>query len=101
MDKNGSSYFITSKEEMLSELLKSRETGFVLGVFSKRMGTGLFLCNVKDVLMDEDEEDVIVLLNEQVTTGRSDVQVLYLNEIECIYTFSTEQIPADERKFFH
>jgi hypothetical protein len=88
MDKDNNAYFLISKEEMLAELFRSKESGCVLGILSVVLGQGIFLCHVKEVWMDEDEEDVVVLFHENAFTGVCpDVHTLYLHEIERIYSF--------------
>jgi hypothetical protein len=95
MDKDNRAYFLISKEEMLTELFRSKDSGCVLGIFSAILGQGIFLCHVKEVLMDEDEEDVVILLHENAFTGiRPDVHAMYLHEIERIYSFSIHDVPA-------
>jgi hypothetical protein len=95
MDKDNSAYFLISKEEMLAEFFRSKENGYMLGIFSALLGQGIFLCHVKEVWMDEDEEDVVIVLHENTFTGiRPDVHALYLHEIERIYAFTSHDVPA-------
>jgi hypothetical protein len=95
MDRNSVTHFLISKEEMLTELFRSKENGYVLGIFSATLGQGLFFCHVKEVWMDEDEEDVVILLHENAFTGVGpDVRALYLKEIEKIYLFNLQNIPG-------
>jgi hypothetical protein len=95
MDKDNSAYFLFSKEEMLTELFRSKESGCVLGIFSPILGQGIFLCHVKEVWMDEDEEDVVILLHENTFTGsRPEVHALYLYEIDRVYAFTVHDVPA-------
>lgn len=81
---------ITSKEEMLETLFHSRDRGYILGILSSTLGSGMFLYQVKEILSDEDENDfIIVLKKSEFTVVTAEPIVLYLNEIQIICTFST------------
>lgn len=83
-------YFVTSKYAMIKELLRSAGNGNALGIWSSTLGNGMFLCFVKEVWRDEDEEDVVVILRDNELTGvELETHVLYLNEIERICSFSS------------
>lgn len=89
--------FIISENEKLAELLKSRDNHFVLGIVSSALGQGVQLCYVQNIWRDEDEEDVIIVLKE---ISVMDHQVVYLHEIERIYSFATQQAASDPHPVF-
>ena len=80
--------FVTSKAEILHELLRSRAEGNALGIWSASLGQGMCLCTVKEVCTDEDEEDIMIILKEdEFVAPRMDNHVVYLYEIDRVYTF--------------
>jgi hypothetical protein len=96
MNTTNSDCFVTSKAQILHELLRSKAEGNALGIWSASLGSGMFLCTVKEVCTDEDEEDIMIILKEnELTAPRMDTHVVYLYEIERVYTFKTT--PAKER----
>lgn len=89
-------YFLTSKAGMLGELLRSAGNGNALGIWSAALGSGMFLCMIREVWRDDDEEDMVVVLKDNELTGaKLPTQVLYLSEIERIYTFISSHVSAD------
>lgn len=83
-------YFATSKYEIVKELLRSAGSGNALGIWSPTLGNGMFLCFIKQVWRDEDEEDVVVILRDNELTGvELQTHVLYLHEIERVCSFSS------------
>jgi hypothetical protein len=95
MNATDNDCFVTSKAEILRELLRSRDEGNALGVWSSSLGPGMFLCTVKEVCTDEDEEDIMInLKEEQFTTPRMDNHVVYLHEVDRVYTFRS-RLPED------
>lgn len=83
-------YFATSKYEIVKELLRSAGNGNALGIWSSTLGNGMFLCFVKQVWRDEDEEDVVVILRDDELTGvELETHVLYLHEIERVCSFNS------------
>jgi hypothetical protein len=93
MDKKVGANSIVSRGQILSELQRGRSNKVVLGVFSPLLGAGIFLCQVKEIWRDEDEEDVVVVL--QLLSGAwDDTHVLYLHEIEQVFTFSETESTA-------
>lgn len=88
--------FVTSKAEILHELLRSRAEGNALGIWSASLGPGMSLCTVKEVCTDEDEEDIMVILKEDAFAApRMDNHVIYLHEIDRIYNFKSP-LPAND-----
>jgi hypothetical protein len=86
-------YFVTSKPGMLDELLRSADNGKALGIWSAALGNGMFLCMVKEVWRDEDEEDMVIILRDNELSGvKLETHVLYLSEIERICTFTSPHI---------
>ena len=59
-----------------------------MGLWSHALGGGLFMSFVKEVVMDEDENDIVLILNEADMNGSShETHVLYLYEIDRVYRF--------------
>jgi hypothetical protein len=84
--ENGS--FVSSRREIIEELLFCRDNAGAVGIWSSSLGKGMFMCFVKEVVMDEDEDDIVLILNENDMMGSHfETHVLYLYEIERIYQF--------------
>lgn len=84
--ENGS--FVSSRKEIIDELLFCRDNAGAVGIWSPSLGKGMFMCFVKEVVMDEDEDDIVLILNENDMIGSNvETHVLYLYEIERIYQF--------------
>jgi hypothetical protein len=91
MEENRRESLTSSRKEIIDELLKCRDNACAIGIWSSSLGKGMFLCFVKEVVMDEDEEDVVVILNENDLHGLNfETHVLYLSEIEQIFRFRTQ-----------
>jgi hypothetical protein len=89
MEENGYGHFSISRTEVMNELIRYRDSPSPVGVWSHCLGKGMFLCFVKEIVVDEDEDDVVVILKENDLTGQHlETHVLYLSEIDKIYTFS-------------
>jgi hypothetical protein len=91
MDNRDGTNILISSDEILSELQKSKDESVVLGIFSQHLGAGTFLCRVKEIRRDEDEQDVVVVLH-LLSGNWNDVHVLYLREIDRVFTFVTKRI---------
>lgn len=88
---------ITSRSAILKELLRSKADGSALGIWSQTLGEGMFLCTVKDVVRDEDENDIMVMFHDNAfTTPRINSYVLYLSEIERIYTVAVQSLVIEK-----
>lgn len=84
----GQDSVVTSRKEVIEELLFCRERSGAVGIWSSALGKGMFMCFVKEVVVDEDEDDVVVILNENDLNGSSlETHVLYAYEIEKVYRF--------------
>lgn len=87
-DQGARAYLITSEPGMVEVLTKSKVQGNVLGVWSPALGEGMFLCNTKAIIADEDENDLLIILSEYVTLpNKLKEHVIYLKEISAIYLF--------------
>lgn len=76
------------QREIIEEFLKCRDSKGAVGIWSPCLGKGMFICFVKELVLDEDEDDVVVILQENDLSGQVfETHVLYLNEIEKIYRF--------------
>ena len=96
MDLNHSKTFIITKSEMVEALLRSKVDGNSLGIWASSLGHGMFICTVKDILRDEDEEDIVIILNEnELAAPLPNSFVLYLSEIERIYPLVTHSVPKE------
>jgi hypothetical protein len=90
MDEKGLGYFTGSRKEIMDELIGCRDSNSAVGIWSACLGKGMFICFVKEVVADEDEDDVVVILNENDLSGPNmETHVVYLHEIEKIYRFRT------------
>jgi hypothetical protein len=88
-------YFFTSRPGMLDELIRSADNGNALGIWSAALGSGMFLCMIREVWRDDDEDDMVVVLGENELTGaKLQTHVLYLSEIERICTFISPHVSA-------
>lgn len=72
---------------MLQELSKSRDLKHPLGIWSAVLGNGIFLCIVKEICTDEDEQDVVIILEENhLLVPEMNSHVIYLSEIMGVYS---------------
>jgi hypothetical protein len=92
-------FFVTTKAEILYELLRCRTEKNTIGIWASHLGTGMFLCSVKEVCTDEDEDDIMIIFREtEFASPHINTHVVYLNEIERIYTFKDQQTESEESK---
>jgi hypothetical protein len=88
MEDNMNGQFSLTRSEIVEGLLRYRDSRSALGVWSRSLGKGMFMCFVKEVVIDEDEDDVVVILKENdLSSQHLETHVLYLSEIEKIYSF--------------
>jgi hypothetical protein len=88
MEKERTKSFITDRPAMLEELLKSRDHKIAVGIWSAGLGQGIFLCVVKDICTDEDEQDMVIILEENgLLAPEMNSHVIYLGEITGVYSF--------------
>jgi hypothetical protein len=88
MEEFGNGTFVSSRKEIIEELLFCRDNAGAVGIWSSSLGKGMFMCFVKEVVMDEDEDDIVLILNENDMNGSNfETHVLYLYEIERVYQF--------------
>lgn len=91
MEDHGMESFTASRKAIIHELLLCRDHKSAVGIWSSSLGKGMFMCFVKEVVMDEDEDDIVVILNENdFNTSAFETHVLYLYEIEKIFRFRLE-----------
>ncbi len=91
----GNNSVVTARKEIIEELLFCRENRAAIGIWSYSLGKGMFMCFVKELVMDEDEDDIVVILNENDLNGSNfETHVLYLYEIEKIYRFRVTPNPT-------
>lgn len=83
--------FTTSRKAIVHELRLCHHYKSAVGIFSSALGKGMFMCFVKEVVVDEDEDDILVILQESDSNSSSfETHVLYLYEIEKIFRFRLE-----------
>jgi len=88
MEESGSGSFVSSRKEIIEELLFCRDNAGAVGIWSSSLGKGIVMCFVKEVVMDEDEDDIVLILTENdMSNSNVETHVLYLYEIERIYQF--------------
>lgn len=81
---------ITEPKNILIELIKSRENGNVIGIWTPTLGTGLFMCAVENILDDDVEHDKVIILKENDLNGVPlKSHVLFLQEIEKVFPLKT------------
>lgn len=90
---------ITEPRNILQALDASRENGNVIGIWAASLGTGLFLCAVENIMDDDVEHDkVIILKAEDINGVPLQAHVLFLQEIEKVFPFTTlYDTPASEK----
>jgi hypothetical protein len=91
---------ITEPKSILEELIASRESGNVIGIWAPSLGTGLYMCAVENILDDEIEHDKVIILKENDLNGVPlQVHVLFLQEIEKVFPLKTlyREPAADSR----
>jgi hypothetical protein len=91
MEDHGMESFTVSRSAIVHELLLCRDNKSAIGIWSSSLGKGMFMCFVKEVVMDEDEDDIVVILNESdFNSSAFETHVLYLYEIEKIFRIRVE-----------
>lgn len=91
MKDPGIESFTALRSAIIHELLLCRDNKSAIGIWSSSLGKGMFMCFVKEVVMDEDEDDIVVILNENdFNSSAFETHVLYLYEIEKIFRFRTD-----------
>ncbi len=86
---------ITEPKHILDELIASRKNGNVIGIWAPSLGAGLYMCAVENILDDEVEHDKVIILKENDLNGVPlQAHVLFLQEIEKIYPFTTIYNPT-------
>lgn len=80
-------HLATSRTEILQTLIESKLRENVVGVVAKSVREGMFLCAVREICRDEDEDDFLVILNQNVLArANGDGLTLYLSEITALCT---------------
>lgn len=80
-------YLATSRTEILQALMESKLRGNVVGVLAAPVREGIFLCVVREICRDEDEDDFLIVLNQNVLSpANGDGLTLYLSEITGLCT---------------
>jgi hypothetical protein len=88
MELEHDGFFTESRKEIIEELLACRGTRSAVGIWSSCLGRGMFMCFVKEVVVDEDEDDVVIIFDENDLSGSGfETHVLYAYEIDKIYKF--------------
>jgi hypothetical protein len=81
--------FLTSKNEIFRELLNSKLHGNIVGVTSVRLGNGMFLTAVEDMLLEGDS--VTVVLKPYDTTGYFlTTNRILIDDISSIFPFKSK-----------
>lgn len=65
-----------------------KSMGTPLGVMAASIGPGMFLCTVRDILSDEDENDMLIVLNDCIGKAPPGQYVVYLNEIAAVVSIT-------------
>jgi hypothetical protein len=81
---------ISDPREILDELAASREHGSAIGIWASPLGGGLHMCEVENIYDDDIEHDQVIVLKEKDLKGeRLQVHVLFLQEIERLFSLKT------------
>jgi hypothetical protein len=59
--------FVKSKKAILKEIIISKESGNLLGVYCRAFGEGMFLTGVEDI--ENDEREAIIVFNRYDMSG--------------------------------
>jgi hypothetical protein len=80
--------FLKSRKSIRNGLLKSKDSGTVVGIYSHALGQGMFITSVADMYPDNDNDEEIVVLKRYDLSGlilpRTD---LSLSEIKAVCEF--------------
>ena len=81
---------ISDKQEILAELIASKESGNFLGIWAPCLGDGVFICSIENIHDGYAENDKVIIVKEKSLQGKSlQTNVIYLNEIEKVHRFKT------------
>lgn len=79
---------ISGKDEILKALIACQQNDTFLGVWSPKLGTGVFICKVETIHNGTAENDKVVILREKNLDGDNiHTHVLYLKEIRKVHYF--------------
>jgi hypothetical protein len=82
--------FLLDRDSIFKQILDSTATGNLVGITSEKLGTGMFLTSVEQVIM-EDEGEVIVVLKPYDATGYIfPTNRLHLSDITSLFPFKTK-----------
>jgi hypothetical protein len=86
---NNNEEFLTSKDEIFRELLHSKIHGNVVGICSDRLGNGMYLTAVEELL--QDDGDLIAIIKPYDCTGHFfPVNRLHIGEITSVFPFKSK-----------
>ncbi len=81
---------ITEPKQISDELVASQQNGNVIGIWAPSLGPGLYMCAVENIYYDDVEFDKVIVLKEKDLNGvQLQVHVLFLQEIEKVFSFKT------------
>jgi hypothetical protein len=94
LEKTGSFDFLHHKKEIMKELDFCRKTGTLVGVYSKKLGNGLFLVGVEEIVYGIKAELIIFRPFDMSGYHLTDRTVL-LEEIDMIIPFNNRYVKPD------
>lgn len=75
--------FVKTKKNIVRELMLSKESGNVVGIYCKALGSGMFLTCVEDL-----KSDIVVLHRYEMSGQKLATNTIYLDEIQFVLPFS-------------
>ncbi|MBT1700375.1 hypothetical protein KK083_26040 [Fulvivirgaceae bacterium PWU4] len=88
--------FVKNRKAILKELVLSKQSGKLIGVYSRALGEGMFLTGVEAILSHGDGKDELIVFNRYDMSGHLLARTkVSLNEIHMVCPFNkTFQTPA-------
>lgn len=83
---------ISEPKEILDQLVASQEQGNAIGIWAPSLGGGLHMCQVENIYDDDIEHDEVIVLKQNDLNGEKlQTHVLFLQEIEKVFSISTHK----------
>jgi hypothetical protein len=83
--------FAKTKKAMLKELVSSQENGFLIGIYSKELGDGMFLVGINQIETDGPSEMIVFETYEQSGMILSRTRVA-IDEIKMVCPFNKKYL---------
>jgi hypothetical protein len=86
---NRSLSIITTKSAILKALIESKINSLIIGIHAAPLGTATYLTAVKEIMLMENEEPLIVLVECDITGYMLGQSTLRLSEIASVIPFTS------------